>query len=154
MMLANVQVSRCVAYVGSDWNSSAAFLNGIQGLVVVLLLMETNISDTYVGPLQSITSTYSSDWKPCLDIWMVVKKYGAFLDPYYNTEPNIQGTLKGTIILTATHIGFARMCCTKDALHFPLPRRRKGPTCNLFRLSYHPRPLGYMGIMEKGNTTL
>ena len=89
MMLANVQASRCVAYGGSDWNSSAAFLNGIQGLVVVLLLMETNISDTYVGTLQSIKSTYSSDLKPCLDIWTVVKKYGPFLDPYYNTEPNI-----------------------------------------------------------------
>ena len=29
---------------------------------------------------------------------------GPFLDPYYNTAPNIQGTQKGTIILTTTHI--------------------------------------------------
>ena len=29
---------------------------------------------------------------------------GPFLDPYYNTEPNIFGTQKGTIILTTTHI--------------------------------------------------
>ena len=29
---------------------------------------------------------------------------GPFLDPYYNTAPNIQGTQKGTIILTTTHM--------------------------------------------------
>ena len=32
------------------------------------------------------------------------QNYGPFLDPYYNTAPNIQGTQKGTIILTTTHI--------------------------------------------------
>ena len=32
--------------------------------------------------------------------------YGPFLDPYYNTAPNIWGTHKGTIILTTTHIGY------------------------------------------------
>ena len=29
---------------------------------------------------------------------------GPFLDPYYNTAPSIQGTQKGTIILTTTHV--------------------------------------------------
>ena len=33
------------------------------------------------------------------------QNYGPFLDPYYNTAPNIQGTQKGTISLTTTHIG-------------------------------------------------
>ena len=28
--------------------------------------------------------------------------YDPFLDPYYNTAPNIKGTQKGTIILTTT----------------------------------------------------
>ena len=32
------------------------------------------------------------------------QNYGPFLDPYYNTAPNISGTPKGTIILTTTHI--------------------------------------------------
>ena len=32
------------------------------------------------------------------------QNYGLLLDPYYNTAPNIQGTQKGTIILTTTHI--------------------------------------------------
>ena len=32
------------------------------------------------------------------------QNYGPFVDPYYNTAPNIQGTQKGTIILTTTHI--------------------------------------------------
>ena len=31
--------------------------------------------------------------------------YGPFLDPYYNTAPNISGTQKGAIILTTTRIG-------------------------------------------------
>ena len=31
------------------------------------------------------------------------RNYGPFLDPYYNTEPNMKGTQKGTIILTTTH---------------------------------------------------
>ena len=29
---------------------------------------------------------------------------GPFLGPYYNTAPIIQGTQKGTLILTTTHI--------------------------------------------------
>ena len=29
---------------------------------------------------------------------------GPFLGPYYNTAPNIQGTQKGTLILTTTHM--------------------------------------------------
>ena len=32
------------------------------------------------------------------------QNYGPFLDPYYNTAPNIWGTQKGTIILTTTHL--------------------------------------------------
>ena len=32
------------------------------------------------------------------------QNYGPLLDPYDNTAPNIQGTQKGTIILTTTHI--------------------------------------------------
>ena len=32
------------------------------------------------------------------------QNYGPFLGPYYNTAPNIQGTQKGIIILTTTHI--------------------------------------------------
>ena len=33
------------------------------------------------------------------------QNYGPFLDPQYTTAPNIQGTQKGTIILTTTHFG-------------------------------------------------
>ena len=32
------------------------------------------------------------------------QNYGPFLGPYYNTAPIIQGTPKGTIILTTTHL--------------------------------------------------
>ena len=32
------------------------------------------------------------------------QSYGPFLDPYYNTAANIQGTQKGTKILTTTHM--------------------------------------------------
>ena len=32
------------------------------------------------------------------------ENYGPFLDPVYSTAPNIQGTHKGTIILTTTHM--------------------------------------------------
>ena len=35
---------------------------------------------------------------------------GPFLDPYYNTTPNIYGTPKGTIILTTTHMLFLVFC--------------------------------------------
>ena len=34
---------------------------------------------------------------------------GPFLDPFSNTAPNIQGTPKGIIILTATHIALKIM---------------------------------------------
>ena len=33
------------------------------------------------------------------------QNYGPFLGPYYSTAPNIEGTQKGAIILTSTHIG-------------------------------------------------
>ena len=36
------------------------------------------------------------------------QNYGPFLDPCYNTAPNIQGTQKRTITLTTTHIGISR----------------------------------------------
>ena len=39
------------------------------------------------------------------------QKYRPSLGPYYDTAPNIQGTQKGTIILTATHVrheGFSK----------------------------------------------
>ena len=32
------------------------------------------------------------------------QNYGPFSDPYYNTAPNVDGTQKGTIILTTTHV--------------------------------------------------
>ena len=32
------------------------------------------------------------------------QNYGPFLDPHYNTAPNMYGTPKGTIILTTTHM--------------------------------------------------
>ena len=34
------------------------------------------------------------------------QNYGPFLGPYYSTAPNIQGTQKGTMILTTTHIRY------------------------------------------------
>ena len=34
------------------------------------------------------------------------QNYGPLLDPYSNTAPDIQGTQKGTIILTTAHIHF------------------------------------------------
>ena len=33
------------------------------------------------------------------------QNYGPSLGPYYNPAPSIQGTQKGTIILTTTHMG-------------------------------------------------
>ena len=38
------------------------------------------------------------------------QNYGPLLGPYYNTAPNIQGTQKGTIILTTTHIYIYTYC--------------------------------------------
>ena len=32
------------------------------------------------------------------------QNYSPFLDPYYNTAPNMQGTQRGIITLTTTHI--------------------------------------------------
>ena len=32
------------------------------------------------------------------------QNYVPFLDPYYNTAPNIEGTQEGIIILTVTHM--------------------------------------------------
>ena len=41
----------------------------------------------------------------CLYIYMGgCQNYGPFLGPYYNTAPMNQGTQKGTLILTSTHI--------------------------------------------------
>ena len=42
------------------------------------------------------------------------QNYGPFLDPYYNTAPNISGTQKGTIILTTTHIRFRDLTLTLE----------------------------------------
>ena len=36
------------------------------------------------------------------------QKYGRFLGPEYTTAPSIQGTQKGTIVLTTTHISQLR----------------------------------------------
>ena len=47
--------------------------------------------------------------EPRLYGWLL--KYGSFLDPYYNTAPNIQGAPKGTIILTTIH-----MSCSLNSL--------------------------------------
>ena len=33
------------------------------------------------------------------------QNYGPFWGPYYNTAPNVQGTQKGAMILTTTHMG-------------------------------------------------
>ena len=40
--------------------------------------------------------------------------YGPFLGPYYGTAPNIQGTQKGTIILTTTHVWILRATSTNN----------------------------------------
>ena len=32
------------------------------------------------------------------------QNHGPFLDPYYSTAPNIQGTQKGITSLTSTHV--------------------------------------------------
>ena len=37
-------------------------------------------------------------------IWCGCQSYGPFLDPQYNTAPHIQGTPKGIISLTTTHM--------------------------------------------------
>ena len=42
------------------------------------------------------------------------QNYGPFLDPYYNTAPNIQGTQKGTIILTSTHMRCGYLGCSQN----------------------------------------
>ena len=42
----------------------------------------------------------------CEDHMGGCQNYGPFLDPYYNTAPNISGTQKGTIILTTTQIPY------------------------------------------------
>ena len=51
--------------------------------------------------------------------------YGPFLDPYYNTAPNIWGTRKGTIILTTTHMysrAYARLRPAGQTLREPYSR--------------------------------
>ena len=35
---------------------------------------------------------------------VVIKTYGPFLSPDFNTAPKIEGTQKGTLILTTTHV--------------------------------------------------
>ena len=44
------------------------------------------------------------------------QNHGPFLDPYYNTAPNIWGTQKGTIILTTTHMGGEVSCIDYQGL--------------------------------------
>ena len=45
------------------------------------------------------------------------QNYGPSFAPYLNTAPNIQGTQKGTVILTTTHVQDrpARALCQKEA---------------------------------------
>ena len=38
--------------------------------------------------------------------------YGPFSGPWYNTEPIIYGALKGTIVLTTTHIAYGSQTWT------------------------------------------
>ena len=45
------------------------------------------------------------------------QNYGPFLDPYYNTAPNIEGTRKRTIILTTAHIAPILPQCSPDILN-------------------------------------
>ena len=57
---------------------------------------------------------------------MVVKIMVPFLDPYFNTAPHIQGTQKGTIIFTTTHMniepapacGPPQIPCTQQAVSY------------------------------------
>ena len=49
------------------------------------------------------------------------QNYGPFLDPYYTTAPNIQGTQKGIIILTTTHMS-SRLNSFNGALYRGLYR--------------------------------
>ena len=53
------------------------------------------------------------------------QNYDPFLDPYYNTAPNIQDTQKGTIILTTTHmpvlnISIAKLVASSPKLAYDL----------------------------------
>ena len=50
------------------------------------------------------------------------QNYGPFLDPHYNTAPNILGTPKGIIILTTTHmIYYEDQIGMIAGSHSPLP---------------------------------
>ena len=40
--------------------------------------------------------------------------YGPLLGPYYNTAPNIQGTQKGTLILTTIHMLTVAWASSRD----------------------------------------
>ena len=51
------------------------------------------------------------------------QKFGLFLDPYYNTAPNIQGTPKGNIILPTTHIWSPESSCLIVAQYGTFPNQ-------------------------------
>ena len=72
------------------------------------------------------------------------QNYGPFLDPYYNTAPNIYGTQKGTIILTTTHVRATVIILLKP-LQVVSPRLALLPRWH-FRITYDfPLFLGVLG---------
>ena len=66
------------------------------------------------------------------------QKYGPFLGPYYNTAPNIQGTQRGTIILTTTHmflVGYKLACSLLGKIACPVKNKTLNPK------PLNPKPL-------------
>ena len=63
-------------------------------------MRDPNIEDPYYKDPNSIGTSGPNYINMC-----GCQNYGTFLGPYYDMAPNIQGTQKGTLILTTTHTG-------------------------------------------------
>ena len=72
--------------------------------------------------------------------------YGPFSDPYHSTAPNIEGTQKGTIILTTTHIR-AAMATTNVVLRIQKFSTRAARALR-FKVCLNPKPVKYVTFPE------
>ena len=88
------------------------------------------------------------------------QNYGPFLGPYYTTAPNIQGTQKGTIILTTIHITHYNMETTTSGSGQHVCNQRdhftgkvglmKGSRCKVQIQDIWFKGLGLRGVGLKG----
>ena len=73
-------------------------------MIVVLLITLAPVPETSPKVLSLQLDTLNPVPKPRHSYMNGCQNYGPFLDPDYNTTPNIWGTQRGSIILTTTHI--------------------------------------------------